>query len=91
MVCFDKYHFSHIFANRFNNKEIESLFAQERKTTFKLDVLYSFEKHYELVDCMIFFVVKNSADVVVVLSEVHVRTLANIFFSISNDILKMKG
>ena len=26
-----KYHFSHIFANRFSNKEIESLFVQERK------------------------------------------------------------
>ena len=55
-----KYHFSHIFVNKFSNKEIESVFAQERKTTFKLDVLFSSENHSELVDsiqnrCMIFF------------------------------------
>ena len=72
-----KYYFSHIFANKFSNKEIESVFAQERKTTFKLDVLFSSENHYELLDsiqnrCMIFFVVvKNLADVIV-LSEVYV-------------------
>lgn len=40
---------------------------------------------------MSFFVVKNPTDVVIVLSEVYVRILTNILYSISNDILQMKG
>ena len=55
------------------------------------DILYLFEKHYELVDsehnrCMTFLIVKNPA-----LSEVYVRILTNVFYSISNDILQMTG
>ena len=60
------------------------------------DILYLFEKHYELVDsehnrCMTFLIVKNPADLVVALSEVYVRILTNVFYSISNDILQMTG
>ena len=45
-----KYHFPHIFVtNVFNsNKDIEYLFAKQRKRIFKLDILYSSEKHYKL-------------------------------------------
>ena len=65
-----KIHFSHIFVNKFNNKEIESLFPQERIISFKFDVLYLSENHYELVDsehncCMNFLIVKNPVDVAV--------------------------
>lgn len=60
--------------------------------TFKFDILYSSEKHDELVDsehnrCMNFLIVKKPVDLVVVLSEVYVRILTNITYSISNDIL----
>ena len=40
---------------------------------------------------MDFLVVLSPADFVVVLSEVCVRILLNIFYSISNDILKIPG
>ena len=40
---------------------------------------------------MKFFVAKDSADLIVALSEVYVRILTNIFYSISNKILQMKG
>ena len=87
-----KYHFSQIFVNKFSNKETESLFAQERKMTFKFDILYSSEKHDELGDsehnrCMNSLIVKKPVDLVVVLSELYVRILTNIIYSISNDIL----
>ena len=64
--------------------------------TFKFDILYSSEKHYELVDsehncCMNFLIEKNPADLLVFLSEVYVRILINIFYSVSNDILQMPG
>ena len=57
--------------------------------------MYSSEKHYKLIEsehnqCMIFFVAKDSADLVS-LSEVYVRILTNIFYSISNEVLQMKG
>lgn len=81
-----KYHFSDIFAtNVFNsNKVFEYLFAKQRKRTFKLDVLYSSEKDYKLIDSkqncrMNFFVARDSADLVVALSEVYVGILTNIF------------
>ena len=38
-----------------------------------------------------FFVARDSADFVVTLSEVYVRILTNIFYSISSEILEMKG
>ena len=38
---------------------------------------------------MTFLIVKNPADLVVALSEVYVRILTNVFYSISNDILQM--
>ena len=45
-----KYHFPHIFVPHvFNsNKDVEYLFAKQRKRTFKLDILSSSEKHYKL-------------------------------------------
>ena len=62
-----KYHFSHILVNKFNNKEIESLFTQERKISFKLDLLYSSKTHFDLVNsnhncCMNFLIVKKPSD-----------------------------
>ena len=72
LVSSVKYHFSDIFAkNVFNsNKVFEYLFAKQRKRTFKLDVLYSSEKDYKLIDskqnrCMNFFLARDSADLVV--------------------------
>ena len=85
-----KYHFSQIFGNRFSFKEVESFFVQERKT-FKLDNLFSSEKYDELVNCMSFFVSKNPTDVDIVLSEVYVRILTTILYSIASNILQMKG
>ena len=60
------------------------------------NILYSSEKDYELIDSehnrwMNCFIVKNPADLVVALSEVYVRILTNVFYSISNDILQMTG
>ena len=60
--------------------------------TFKFDILYSSEKHDERGDsehnrCKNFLIVKKPVDFVVVLSEVYVRILTNIIYSISNDIL----
>ena len=91
-----KYHFSHILVNKFNSEETESLFTQGRKMSFKLDLLYSSKTHFELVNsthnrCMNFYIVKKQSDFVVVLSEVCIRILLNIFYSISNDILKMSS
>ena len=40
---------------------------------------------------MNFFVARDSDDLVFVLSEVYVRILTNIFYSISNEIFQMKG
>ena len=64
--------------------------------SFKLDLLYSSKTHFELVNsthnrCMNFYIVKKQSDFVVVLSEVCIRILLNIFYSISNDILKMSS
>ena len=91
-----KYHFSRIFVNKFNNKEIQSLFAEKRKMTIKSDILHSSEKYYELVDsehnrCITLLILKSPADLVVALSKVYVRILTNVFYSISNDILQMTG
>ena len=70
-----KYHFSYILVNKFSSKEIESLFTQERKISFKLDQLYSSKTHFELVNsmhnrCMSFLIMKKPSDFVVILSEV---------------------
>ena len=92
-----KYDFSLIFSNnKIFSEEIELLFVQSRKTRFNLDVLYSSETHYKLVDskqnrCMNFLVAKHPCDSMVFLSEVYVRILTNQVVSISNDLLRMPG
>ena len=91
-----KHHFSYVLVNAFNNKEIESLFTNERKMSFKLDLLYFSKTHSGLVNstqnrCMNVLIVTSPSDLVIVLSEMYVRILLNIFYSISNDTLKMPG
>ena len=54
------------------------------------------DKHDELVDSkqnhyMNFFVDRNSTDPFLALSKVYARSLTNIFYSVSNNILQMKG
>ena len=92
-----KYHFSLIFSNNkiFSN-EIELLFVKVRRMRFNLEVLYSSETNFQLVDskqnrCMYFLAVKQPCDVVVFLSEVYVRILTNQIVSISNYIFCMSG
>ena len=91
-----EYHFSLIFVNKFNNKDFELVFTQERRMSFKLDLLYSSKTHFGLVDsaqnrCMNFLIVKKPSDFVVVLSGVYVRILFNILYEISIDIRKTPG
>ena len=92
-----KHYFSLIFSNNkiFSN-EIELLFVQSGKTTFDLDVLYSSETHFKLVDskqnlCMNVLVAKHPFDIIVFLSEVYVRILTSEVVSISNDLLHLPG
>ena len=89
-----KHHFSPIFSNNkiFSN-EIELLFVKSRNMRFNLDVMYSFDSHFQLVVskqncCMNFLVVKQPCDIIVSLSEVYVRIR---IVSISNDLLLMSG
>ena len=96
-VSLTKYHSSMVFSNNdiFSN-EIELLFVKSRRMRFNLDVLYSFETYFQLVDskqnrCMNFLVVKQPCDIIVSLSEVYVRILTNEIVSISNDLLCMSG
>ena len=63
---------------------------------FSLDVLCSFETHFQLFDfkqyrCIYFLVVKQPCDIVVSLLEVYVRILTNQIISISNDLLCLRG
>ena len=92
-----KYHFSPIFSNnKIFSKEIELLFVKSRNMRFNLDVLYSFDTHFQLVVskhnyCMNFLVVKQACDIILSLSECYVRILTNQIVSISNDLLLMSG
>ena len=66
------------------------------KCRFKLDLLYFSKMHSGLVSstqnrCMNILIVTSPSDLVIVLSEVYVRILLNIFYSISSDTLKMPG
>ena len=56
---------------------------------FTLDQLYFSKTHSDLVNstqkrCMNILIVTSPSDFVIVLSEVYVRILLNIFYSISN-------
>ena len=82
-----KHHFSYVLVNACNNNEIESLFTNERKMSFKLDLLYFSKTHSGLVNST----QNRCMNLVIVLSEMYVRILLNIFYSISNDTLKMPG
>ena len=95
-VSSSEYHFSLILVNKVNNKEIESLFTPDRRMSFTFDVVYSSKTHFELVNsthnrCMNFLIMKKPSDLAVVLSEVYIRILFNIFYKISNNTPNMPG
>ena len=82
-------HFCYVLGNKFNNKDIESLFTNERKMLFKVDQLYFSKTHSDLVNStqkrwMNILIVTSPSDFVIVLSEVYVRILLNISYSIFN-------
>ena len=63
---------------------------------FNLDVLYSCETHFQLVDskqnrCINLLVVKQPCGIIVSLAEIYVRILINQIVSNSNDLLRMSG
>ena len=79
---------------RSTTRRLNHYLQMRGKCRFKLDLLYFSKTHSGLVSstqnrCMNILIVTSPSDLVIVLSEVYVRILLNIFYSISSDTLKM--